>query len=160
MHIKFQNDEIVSILSDLPEIFSIEYAETKLLRSVSDEAGEWSRMLLHLAAGGEPSHNEQHCCGITWRQQRTPAWFGDTNVSTHRFGRWIRIKVKNQILVVAFLPCIYSDGLRPYIDHRFVIACSDIKIIPIVLLFTDQITGVAEGDDSREVVFQSQYVQK
>lgn len=146
-------DDTLDVLATLPEVFALENAETNLfhpLGKLLEAAGPWARLLDYLLSTGERETTYGRTCGIGWTHATTRVQVKVGRKRTPRFARWLRIQIGNEILIAAFLPHIYKERGKQFADHRFVVGCSDESILPIVMLFTDNFTGHAEGDDSWE----------
>lgn len=139
---------------DLPTILVIENAETDLFRDpkmLREKAGCWSQFLdaltqtLDFVSSGT-------ICGIHWKSHCEDVTMGYISVNkVKRYLRWIDIEIANHKMVIAFVPTIYYDTSRPYVDHRFIVSSTDPKIAPLALLFGDHILGQCKGDDSWEM---------
>ena len=148
-------DDTLDVLATLPEVFALENAEANLFNPVGkllEDAGPWARILNYLLSnGGELDAIRGRTCGVHWTHAAAKVEVKVGRKRTPRFARWLRIQFGNEILIAAFLPHIYkNEGGKKFADHRFVVGCSDESILPLVMLFTDNFTGYAEGDDSWE----------
>ncbi len=152
-------DDTLDVLATLPEVFAIDHAEANLFNPVGQllqTAGPWARILNHLlSTGAQHEPIIGRTCGVRWTHAAAKVQVKVGRKRTPRFARWIRVEFGNEILVAAFLPHIYTSDGKKYADHRFVVGCSDESILPLVMLFTDNFTGHAEGDDSWEPASQS-----
>jgi hypothetical protein len=149
---------VVEALQFLPEVFVLDDAETSLFTSVdalTQRAGSWTRLLLHLTSSTN-LQGSGASCGIQWERGSCPVRLKGNGFAVIRFARWVEIKLGNDILIAAFVPKVYTDRKgKEYADHQFVVGCSNQNIVPLVMLFTDLITGNAEGDNSWEMASQS-----
>jgi len=142
--------DALDTLQTLPEVFAIENAEMTLFRPEADifsEAGFWSPILRCLTAASVVE-GRGHLSGIHWIKESRPVRLKRGVI---RFARWAEVKLGNEILIAAFLPHVYSENGKEFVDHRFVVGCSNEQIVPLILLIADQIGGNTEGDDSWEM---------
>ena len=147
MWLEYESDSVVSQWALLNEVCSVDHAEADLFRqqsSVIDQAGCWGRFLLKLTNrqdDEEPTHN----FGLSWR-------YGVTKLNAilkrgarcdpdGRAARWLEIINGRDRLVASFMPHVYSLGQNYWLDHRFVVGCTNTNIIPTVMLFSSVILG-------------------
>lgn len=142
------------VLESLPQIFSIEEAETNLFRPTTEiynDAGCWGRILNRLSSRYS-MRGSGRFGDLSWRASSASVglqhlkWPG----RVQRSARTLEIHLGNQTLVAGFIPHVYTLGGMPFADHRFVVGCTDEAIVPLVILFSDVILG----DDSWEADLQ------
>ena len=125
-------DDTADIINDMPVVFSIEQLEGFLFQSMHDlmiAAKNWSRFLRYLI------HNRtETSSGAIF----VAKWTTGSRFASERFTRWIKVEVGDDTLIVILGPYICDAG---QVNYRFVVACTNEKIIPTVMLISDHILG-------------------
>jgi hypothetical protein len=146
--------QLLQSFDTLPMIMTIDNAESNLFRDSRElqiKAGCWARFLDALTQTTD-FISSGAMCGVKWASYCENVTIGyiATNI-IQRYLRWIEIEIANHKMVIAFVPTIYYENPRPYVDHRFIVSSTDPKIAPLALLFGDHILGQCKGDDSWEM---------
>ena len=154
MWLEYEPDQVVSTWAELSEIFVVDYAEASLFRdrqALMQEAGCWARFLETLITRVE-DHDPVEAFGLSWHHGITKLSSihrqGSRHDSEGRSARWLEITSGRDRLVASFMPNVYRLGKKFWLDHRFVVGCTNTNMISTVMLFGDAILGGEEWTGS------------